>query len=235
MTDRLRRALGILVVGGLVGTFFVLLAAQHLPPNRRAEVDAVYAMGGYDLTTKAGDCAFTLAVARRLHATDPKFGLLKKRASQNQCADTQTAVDAVLYLATPPGLSTAVDIIASSESPRARPAWTLDLPRYTPDDWLDPDEVPGAPIPDPGTPVPDPGTPPVDLGPLLQRLSALEARSQQLDTAMAAAVAELRAAEAKLDAHHVQIEELIQRPNPWPAYRGRIFGFPITVWPVEVP
>ena len=122
-------------------------------PNHEHVVDAVYARGGWNLTTKTGCGKFREACAWALHQVDANWGDLKKKASQNNYKGR--AVDAVLWK--PTGQS--VDIIIASESAKARPGWTVDIPRYTDSDWLVPVEV-SQPEPDP-EPEPDPIPPPV--------------------------------------------------------------------------
>lgn len=140
-------------------------------PNFKSVVEQVYARGGFDLTSKAGCGRFTEACCVELHATDPQFGHLKKSKSRNHVVDAhgqRHAVDAVLYKAT----GQSVDLIASSESPSARPAWTVDTPRYSADDWYAP-VLPPSDRPDP----PKPPAPDLE-----GRVSDLEAQVERLIT-----------------------------------------------------
>lgn len=116
-------------------------------PNHEAVIDAVYARGGWDLTTKAGCGKFREACAWALHQIDPLWGDLKKKASQNNYLGR--AVDAVLWK----GTGQAVDIIVKSESADARPGWQVDIPRYSDADWLMPVAV--------SEPEPEPEPPPI--------------------------------------------------------------------------
>jgi hypothetical protein len=104
-------------------------------PNRFDLVQAVFNRGGHDLKTKDGCGRYTEACAAALYAVDPRFGHLKKRPGQNQV--NGHAVDAVLFKAT----GQAVDIISDSESDQAKPAWGVDIPRYTAADWYAPSGV----------------------------------------------------------------------------------------------
>ena len=137
-------------------------------PNHEGVVAQVYRTGRYFLGSH-GDCGrFTEDVCKALHAIDPRFGHLRKRPGQNQY--NGHAVDAVLYLADEPGQSVAVDIIASSASPDARPQWNPDIPRYSASDWYAPD---GSPAPAPA-PTPNPEPPSNDtITPRLQKIDAI--------------------------------------------------------------
>lgn len=142
-------------------------------PDHQPTVRAVFARG-YSLGSKSENCRFTRDVAAALHQIDSSFGLLKKRPSQNQCDDSQTAVDAVLYLPT----GQAVDIIQASDSPQASPTWIVDVPRYGSSEWL----APAIPTPgtNPPTPEPDPSDDALALAALVeQRLVGMEQRLAQ--------------------------------------------------------
>lgn len=103
---------------------------SHLVPNRRSVVTEVFNRLRPNLLTKAGNGGFTEAVAWELEQREPGVWFhLKKVGGQNQW--NGHAVDAILHAAT----GYAVDIIGSSESPDAAPAWHLDKkddgsPRY---------------------------------------------------------------------------------------------------------
>ena len=164
-------------------------------------------------------------------AGGPEWGLLEK-GSGNRCPTPQgidVSCDYLVYKPTMDGW----DVLEDAEG-KAVPRWSTapnDNFASEPERWIAAVNVgqPPEPTPDPD-PAPTPDPPPiVDLGPILSRLEALEAKASQLQ-------AELDAAEAKLDAHHAQIEALTLRPNPWPAYRGSLFGaFPIRVTPEPLP
>lgn len=123
-------------------------------PNYKAEVVKLYNEGDYDLTTKEGSGLFTRDVAAYLHDLDADFGELLKSRGRTHVIDPlgrRVAVDAVLYKKT----GQSVDVIGSSASPKAKPAWTVDKPRYGEKDWAWPagsapkPEPPPAPTPEP--------------------------------------------------------------------------------------
>lgn len=100
------------------------------PPNMKPTVQAVFDAAPWDLTTHNGSGCFTEAVVYRLHELAPgQWFHLKKSGGQNQY--NGHAVDAVLHVS-----GYAVDMIGSSASAAAKPAWTLDRvdatggPRY---------------------------------------------------------------------------------------------------------
>ena len=88
-------------------------------PNLFGVVQGVWNGGGHELVTKEGCGRFTHACALALNAADGNFGHLKKNPGQNQIDGH--AVDAVLHRAT----GFAIDLISSSESDNAKPAWQV--------------------------------------------------------------------------------------------------------------
>lgn len=146
-------------------------------PNYFDVVQHVFDRGGFDLTTHDGGGLFTEACARALHAQDPAFGHLRKTPGHNQF--NGHAVDSVLYK--PTGQS--IDLIADSETPKGRPAWQEDIPRYTDAAWYAPDGVGAADPPVEPLPV-DPPTPPPVTPPapelVLAALARIEAKVDAL-------------------------------------------------------
>lgn len=94
----------------------------------------------FDLRTKAGCGRLIEAVAIAGNARDKNIGHLRKKPGQNQWREH--AVDNVLFKRALPDLSIAIDCVYASESTDPNevpaPAWNPDIPRYTPDDWVDP-------------------------------------------------------------------------------------------------
>jgi hypothetical protein len=133
-------------------------------------VQRIYDNGDYDLTTKAGCGDFTRDVAEKLYEEDPNFGELLKSSGRTHVVDRlgrRVAVDAGLYKAT----GQSVDVIGSSASPNAKPAWTVDKPRYKDKDWAKPA---GAGV---SGPDPDPVEPPStdkDIDRLEKQIATLE-------------------------------------------------------------
>lgn len=225
------------LVWALVLTLFVSTAHAQSVPNYGGEVHAVYAQGSYNLESHDGACAFTMAVAQALHQIDARFGLLKKNPGQNQCHDTRTAVDAVLYLSDTPGQSTAVDIIHDVGSPGAHPQWILDSPRYGPNDWQAPPA--GGPDPGPGPtpePSPDPG---VDLQPIYDHLAKLDAWVQELTRNNEALRATIDALTQESQAQRDVLDSFDQfhQTGIPTGCRAAVFGIPIAcglTYPVPV-
>src|SRR5262245_34263974 len=97
----------------------------------------VYGSGTYDLTKQSNCCLFTEECARRLHAMDPGWGLIKKHPGQEQCNAQQQfphAIDAVWNKIT----NQAYDIIVNNSAPGAAPAWNLTGTPTNPADWFAP-------------------------------------------------------------------------------------------------
>lgn len=136
-------------------------------PKLKAIIEQVYRDGDFDLTTLNGCGTFTRACAGPVHEADPRIVMLKKSAGRTHVVDSKGrrhAADALLFLEH--GKGTSIDIIRSSRTPQATPAWTVDVKvRYTdadgfvPDYSTEPDDQPADP-------------PPTDLE---ARVSALEA------------------------------------------------------------
>lgn len=98
----------------------------HLDPF--ATIQAVYEQGEFDLSTKEGCGLYTEACCETLNVQQsPLYGHIKKDPAQNQY--NGHAVDAIQLLAiagnTQPGI---YDIILSTESPDAKPAWSYKGP-----------------------------------------------------------------------------------------------------------
>lgn len=136
-------------------------------------VQKIYDEGHYDLTTKGGSGDFTRDVAVRLYELDDNFGELLKSSGRTHVVDSlgrRVAVDAVLYKET----GQSIDIIGSSASPKAKPAWTIDKPRYDDDDWAKPAGAGvSGPDPDPIPPVKD-----EDIIRLEEKIATLEVALQ---------------------------------------------------------
>lgn len=147
-------------------------------PKLKHLIEQVYREGTYDLSSLEGCGVFTRDCAVRLYAEDPRFVMLKKSAGRTHVVDSKGrrhAADAVLFLEN--GKGTSVDIIGSSRTPQAKPAWTPDSKvRYSDADAFVPDYA--APTPPPA-PQPDPDTPgwPEDL---TARVAALEAEIETI-------------------------------------------------------
>lgn len=139
-------------------------------PSLKHLVQRVYDDGDFELSTLEGCGAFTRACAGPLHRADARIVMLKKSAGRTHVVDgngRRHAADAVLLLESGKGIS--IDIIGSSRTPQAKPAWTVDKKwRYTDKDAFVPDyEAKPEPLPTPGEPPPNSG--------MEQRLAALEA------------------------------------------------------------
>jgi hypothetical protein len=106
-----------------------------LPKDPFGIIKAVYAAGHSDLSTKAGCGTFTEDCVTALHAThSDKWGHIQKFPPQNHWPEQPYvpggkvhAVDAIMLLVnTPDGTKAGIyDIVLSSESPEAQPAFNL--------------------------------------------------------------------------------------------------------------
>lgn len=105
-------------------------------PDRRDIPRRLFDTGLFNLRTEDGHGAFTDAVVACLHATDERWGHLKKSASQTHVH--HHGEDAALYLSDVDGQSQAVDFIGGAGGPNPQPAWSVDAPRYSRKDWIDP-------------------------------------------------------------------------------------------------
>lgn len=101
---------------------------EPIPTNPAAIINWVYATGSFDLETKSGCGQFTEACVKVLHVNNSvQWGLIKKFGAQNQY--NGHAVDAVMLLNTAKGTPAGIyDIIFSSESPEAEPAFNFSGP-----------------------------------------------------------------------------------------------------------
>jgi hypothetical protein len=157
----------------------------------KAVVQTIFNKGQYDLTSKEGCGRFTRQVAYELHKLDAGFGELLKSSGRTHVIDRlgrRVAVDAVLYK--PTGQS--VDIVGSSASPKAKPAWTEDKPRYKDSDWAEPAGLGNEPVP-----VPEPEPQPQPSPDLSKRIEALEVSL----SVHRSVHSELRGKDAFLEAH----------------------------------
>lgn len=119
-------------------------------PDRRDIPRKLFDTGLFDLTTEAGHGAFTDAVVACLHASDERWGHLKKKSGQSHIH--HHGEDSALYLSDTPGQSQAVDFIGGAGGPNPQPGWIVDDPRYSESDWVDPfdhhiGETAPAPVP----------------------------------------------------------------------------------------
>lgn len=104
-------------------------------PDKREIPQRLFATGLFNLRTESGQGAFTDAVVSALHASDERWGHLKKSASQSQLHGH--GEDSALYLEDT-GLSSAVDFIGGAGGSNPQPGWIVDEPRYSAKDWADP-------------------------------------------------------------------------------------------------
>lgn len=87
-----------------------------------AIVNAVYARGGFDLTTDEGCGKFTEAVVLQLRSEDVKWGHIRKSPGQHHVVDPQGnlhAVDALMSHFD----GRVFDIVVDSAAPGAKPGW----------------------------------------------------------------------------------------------------------------
>ena len=210
-------------------------------PNHRSTIDDLFATGRYDLSTHSGQAAFVDDCVAALHQRDARWGFLRKTGSGKHIHGHSE--DGALYLSDTPGQSQHVDFIANAGAPNASPGWSVDIPRYSPSDWWNPDDhtgtvqPPANPTPEvPGPTLPTPPAPTVDLTPIVAELAAL-ARvlghiTEQLQT-LGSTVRAIEADNANLTNialdNSRQIERLVNHANP--DYVGRIFGVNVTLRP----
>lgn len=129
-------------------------------PDHRHIPQQLFDTGEYDLTTHEGQGKYVDDCVAALHALDQRWGFLKKTGSGAQIHGHSE--DGSLYLSDTPGQSQHVDFIANAGQSNAKPAWQVDLPRYSRSDWfppsqhmpMEPDEPEPEPTPDPITPYP---------------------------------------------------------------------------------
>lgn len=187
-------------------------------------VNQVYAQGGFDLRTKEGCGLFTEAVVRTLRIHDTNWGHLRKSDSQNHVTDrdgNKHAVDALMYRAD----GHIFDIIISSESTAATPAWQ-DKGFANVSLWFAPSDD-AAPIPSP-PPAPQPVPEPVLIPPpepdpaIAEFLAAFERLTEQVNQ-LAARFGEVSAESAL---NRAVLAEILAKvsvpPAAFPAYVGRL-------------
>ena len=131
-------------------------------PNHSQIVQAVYAQGGYSLTTKEGAGQFTEAACLALYAVDPNWGHLRKPAWRTHVVGPDGnlhAVDVVLYKSA----GAIVDIIRDAGEPGAGLSWGVGADdEYDPDALIDGKPTWYAPTGEPApTPEPEPDEPSV--------------------------------------------------------------------------
>jgi hypothetical protein len=124
-------------------------------PDYRSIVEQVYEGGTYNLANLQGCGVYTQACAKAVHAKDPRFKQLGKKAGRTHVLDPKgrrVAGDAILFVEAP-GRAIACDIVGSSASPDAKPSWHWDrygedgdghkkgelAYRYTENDAVEPD------------------------------------------------------------------------------------------------
>ena len=105
-------------------------------PDRRDVPRRLFDTGLFNLKAEAGHGAFTDAVVACLHASDERWGHLKKKSGQSHIH--HHGEDSALYLSDEPGQSQAVDFIGGAGGSNPQPGWIVDDPRYSASDWLDP-------------------------------------------------------------------------------------------------
>jgi hypothetical protein len=179
----MRRTLVAVVVLVLLGAGLV---AAQTPPNGRAVVDRVARETGTLIQTDS--TAFTDTVCSALAATDGQWGRKVRRKGDWSSRNG----DALAYRLGTEAEKALVDIVASSDSPDARPAWQVyPGPNAGNGYWM---ACPAAPKP-PGTPtIPNP---PAD-GALLARIAALESRVRAHETELGTQAAALAEATERL-------------------------------------
>jgi len=93
-----------------------------------AIIKAVYEQGDYDLSTKEGCGTYTEAACMAIHGQHSLgWGHISKFEGQNQW--NGHAVDAIMLLKSTPNTNAGIyDIILSTESPEAEPAWSYKGP-----------------------------------------------------------------------------------------------------------
>ena len=119
-------------------------------PDRRDVPRKLFDTGLFDLKNEEGHGAFTDAVVACLHASDRRWGHLRKKTGQSHLH--HHGEDAALYLSDDDGQSQAVDFIGGAGGPNPQPGWIVDAPRYSAKDWFDPfdhglGEAAPAPVP----------------------------------------------------------------------------------------
>ena len=105
-------------------------------PDRRDIPRKLFDTGLFNLKTEEGQGAFTDAVVACLHASDERWGHLKKNPGQSHLH--HHGEDSALYLSDTDGQSQAVDFIGGAGGPNPQPGWIVDAPRYSAKDWIDP-------------------------------------------------------------------------------------------------
>lgn len=129
-------------------------------PNHSYVPKRLFDTGLFNLKTEEGQGAFVDACVAALHGLDERWGHLKKKSGQSQLHGH--GEDSALYLSDEPGQSQAVDFIGGAGGSNPQPSWSVDDPRYSESDWLDPfNHGVGTPTPppaQPGFPYPDEST-----------------------------------------------------------------------------
>lgn len=105
-------------------------------PDRRDIPRRLFDTGLFNLKTEEGQGAFTDAVVACLHASDERWGHLKKKSGQSHLH--HHGEDSALYRVEVPGQSQAVDFIGGAGGSNPQPGWIVDDPRYSESDWRDP-------------------------------------------------------------------------------------------------
>jgi hypothetical protein len=120
-------------------------------PDRRDIPRKLFDTALFNLKTEEGQGAFTDAVVACLHASDQRWGHLKKNPGQSHLH--HHGEDSALYLSDVDGESQAVDFIGGAGGANPQPGWIVDAPRYSAKDWIDPfDHRIGAAAPIPPAP-----------------------------------------------------------------------------------
>lgn len=122
-------------------------------PDHKHVVQAVFNAGHYDLHDQHDRDRFVDDAVRALHATDRRWGFLRKRGGTQVHGHSE---DGALYLSDVPGQSQHVDFGGGFGGPTPSIAWSVDIPRYSREDWIDPDDHDRIATPTPPAPVVQP-------------------------------------------------------------------------------
>jgi hypothetical protein len=185
-------------------------------------------------TGQPGDDDWIRAVAARLHAEDPRWGLNGKRGDPNVLS-----LDVVTFRIGPTDRHVeAFDICGACGGGNPSVVWN-DITNYSTIGqpgtaiWVKPDGVPvPGPEPEPG-PGPTPVPAPCDLGPVLAELRTLRERIEQVgaiaSNARDAAASAAHDAKELNAARHAGWPAVGGPAGPWPVYEGRVPTFGGTV------
>lgn len=153
-------------------------------PSFKALVEQIQAQRRFPIATLEGCGQLVRASAGPIHAADPRFVMLRKKAGRTHVVDSKGRLHAadVLLFVESPTKAIAVDIIGSSASPEAKVAWSPErdkvtkqlVYRYTAADGFAPDYE-DEPAPEPPVSEPPSSDLEVQIGRVDARLRAVEA------------------------------------------------------------